>query len=250
MSSPSNERRSVGDTGHLPGVPPLDVLAVAPHPDDAELGMAGTILKMRAEGRRVGVLDLTDGEPTPHGTPEIRAQETARATEILGLDWRGNLALPNRSLEPTLDARAALAGVFRQCQARWIFAPYWADAHPDHLAATELVEAARFWAKLTKTDLPGEPYYPAQVFYYFAFHLRHLPEPSFVVDISEHWEAKERAIRAFHSQFIAGREGWEPSIPDRLREVASMWGFLISARYGEGFATREPLGLTSFGGVK
>jgi bacillithiol biosynthesis deacetylase BshB1 len=148
----------------------LDYLIVAPHPDDAELGMGGTILKMRAEGRSVGVLDLTSGEPTPFGTPEIRAQETAAATAVLGLDWRQNLGLPNRSLQPTLEARAKLAGVFRLTRPKAIFAPYWVDAHPDHVAATELIEAARFWSKLTKTDMPGEPYHPPRIYYYFCVH--------------------------------------------------------------------------------
>ena len=135
----------------------LDILAVSPHPDDAELGMAGAILKFKTEGRTVGILDLTGGEPTPWGSPETRAGETTAASEILGIDWRENLGLPNRSLEPTLEARRQLAGVLRQTRPRWIFAPYWIDAHPDHVAATHLIEAARFWAKLTKTDLPGEP---------------------------------------------------------------------------------------------
>ncbi|MEX2112603.1 MAG: PIG-L family deacetylase, partial [Pirellulales bacterium] len=138
---------------------PLDVLVVAPHPDDAELGMGGAILQYKADGYRVGVLDLTNGEPTPFGSPELRAQETAAATKILKLDWRGNLSLPNRSVEHTLEARAQLAGVFRQLRPRLIFAPYWVDSHPDHVAATELIEAARFWSKLTKTDLPGQPHF-------------------------------------------------------------------------------------------
>ena len=83
---------------------PLDILIVAPHPDDAELGMGGGILQFRAEGLRVGILDLTDGEPTPHGTKELRAQETSRSSAVLGVDWRGNLGLPNRSLQATVDA--------------------------------------------------------------------------------------------------------------------------------------------------
>src|SRR6476660_9105946 len=102
---------------------PLDVLVVAPHPDDAELGAAGAILQYKADGYRVGVLDLTDGEPTPFGTPEIRARETAAATKILGLDWRGNLGLPNRSLQATLDARRLLAGIFRRLKPRLLLAP-------------------------------------------------------------------------------------------------------------------------------
>src|ERR1700680_4491316 len=92
---------------------PLDILVVAPHPDDAELGMGGAILAYKAQGYRIGVLDLTDGEPTPLGSPEIRAQETAAATKILGLDWRGNLGLTNRSLQATLEAAGLLAGVHR-----------------------------------------------------------------------------------------------------------------------------------------
>ncbi len=165
----------------------LDLLVVSPHPDDAELGMAGAILKCKAEGLMVGVLDLTNGEPTPRGTPEIRARETAEATKILGLDWRENLGLPNRSLEATLEARAKLAGVFRQTRPRWIFAPYWVDAHPDHVAATELIEAARFWSKLTKTDMPGEPYYPERIYYYYCVHLRLIPQPAFI-----RWRYKPR----------------------------------------------------------
>src|SRR5580704_19732799 len=102
----------------------LDVLIVAPHPDDAELGAAGAILRLKAQGRRVGVLDLTSGEPTPFGTPEIRARETAAASAVLGLDWRENLGLPNRKLEATLEARHKLAGVFREQKPRWLFAPY------------------------------------------------------------------------------------------------------------------------------
>lgn len=221
----------------------LDVLVVAPHPDDAELAMGGSILKFREEGLRVGVVDLTSGEPTPFGSPEIRARETAAATEVLALDWRQNLGLPNRSLQPTLEARAKLAGVFRETRPRWIFTPYWEDAHPDHLAATELTEAARFWSKLTKTEMPGEPYYPPRLFYYFCFHLRHIPQPAFIVDISGYWERKRAALECYHSQLVQGRPQGTMSIIERLRDQASVWGFTIGTEYGEGFATREPLGL-------
>ena len=227
----------------------LDVLVVAPHPDDAEIGMAGAILKFKAEGLSVGVLDLTSGEPTPLGTPEIRARETEAATKILGLDWRENLGLPNRELEPTLEARAALAGVFRRTRPRWIFSPYWVDAHPDHTAAAELIEAARFWSKLTKTEMPGEPHYPERIYYYYCFHLRQIPQPSFILDISDHWDAKQSAIECYRSQFIEGREHESPKFIDRLRQAAATWGFAINTRYGEPFASREPIGLTSTSGL-
>ncbi len=223
----------------------LDILVVAPHPDDAELGMGGAILKFKAEGLRVGVLDLTDGEPTPHGTPEIRARETAAATEALGLDWRENLGLPNRSLEATLDARHQLAGVFRRTRPRWLFAPYWTDAHPDHVAATQLVEAARFWSKLTKSDIPGEPHHPKRIYNYFCVHLRLTPQPAFVLDISDQWEQKLAAIRCYESQFISGRPTEPATFLDQLRDEAATWGKTIGTRYGEPFACREPLGLAS-----
>lgn len=228
----------------------LDALVVAPHPDDAELGMGGTILKFLAEGRSVGVLDLTSGEPTPFGSLEIRERETAAATEMLGLPWRENLGLPNRSLEPTLDARAKLAGVFRRVRPRWIFAPYWEDAHPDHVAATQLIEAARFWSKLTKTDLPGDPWYPERIFYYYCVHLRLVPQPAFVVDISEHWERKLEAMRCYHSQLIEGRPTEPPTFLDRLRDQAAVWGWSIGARYGEPFTSREPIGIGKLEGLR
>jgi len=227
----------------------LDVLVVSPHPDDAELGMAGAIMKLRAEGRRVGVLDLTDGEPTPFGSPEIRARETAAASQVLGLDWRENLGLPNRRLEPSLEARALLAGVFRRTRPRWVFAPYWVDAHPDHVAATELIEAARFWAKLTKADLPGEPHYPERIYYYFCVHLRLIPQPAFIVDISDFWERKLAALRCYRSQLIQGRPEGPPTLLDQLRDQAAVWGWAIGTHYGEPFASREPIGLGSMAGL-
>ena len=168
----------------------LDVLVVAPHPDDAELGMGGAIINFIAQGLQLGILDLTNGEPTPHGSPETRARETEAASAALGLQWRQNLGLPNRSLQATLGAREKLATVIRETRPRWLFAPYWVDAHPDHLAATELVEAARFWAKLTKTEMPGEPHHPERIFHYYCAHLKLAPQPAFVLDISDAWEQK------------------------------------------------------------
>ena len=223
----------------------LDILVIAPHPDDAELGMGGAILQFKSEGAKVGVLDLTSGEPTPHGSLEIRAQETATATKILGLDWRENLGLPNRSLEATLEARRELAGVIRQTRPKWLFAPYWEDAHPDHLAATQLVDAARFWSKLTKTDMPGEPHHPARIYNYYCVHLKLAPQPAFVLDISQHWEQKLAAIACFESQFITGRPTEPPTFLDRLRDEAAYWGKTIGTRYGEPFTCREPLAMRS-----
>jgi bacillithiol biosynthesis deacetylase BshB1 len=222
---------------------PLDYLFIAPHPDDAELGAGGTIMLLKARDARVGILDLTDGEPTPFGSPEIRRAETEAATAVLGIDWRGNLGLTNRRLVADLDARAKLAGVLRQVRPRVLFAPYWEDSHPDHVAATALIEAARFWAKLSKTDLPGDPHHPARILYYFCVHLRIHPRPAFVIDVSQHHEAKMRALRCYHSQLIAGRSSEPPTFLDDVRDRARYWGWSIGAAFGEPFASREEVGL-------
>jgi bacillithiol biosynthesis deacetylase BshB1 len=227
----------------VPDAVPLDYLIVAPHPDDAELGCGGTLLLLKAQGAKVGVLDLTNGEPTPHGSPEIRQRETEAATAVLGLDWRGNLGLPNRALVADLEARRLLAGVFRQLRPRILFAPFWEDAHPDHVAASQLVDAARFWAKLTRTDLPGEPWYPRRILYYFAIHLRIHPRPSFVLDVSAHHDTKMRAIACYQSQFFVGRSTTPPTLLDDVRDRARYWGWAIGTAYGEPFLCREEVGL-------
>ncbi len=225
---------------------PLDVLVVSPHPDDAEIGVGGTIVQCRREGLRVGVIDLTNGEPTPHGSPKTRAAETAAATRILDLDGRENLDLPNRSLQNTLEARRALAEVFRRTRPRIILAPYWDDAHPDHVAASRLADDARFWAKLTKTDMPGDPYWPPRMLYFWSIHLRIHPQPAFVFDISETIEEKMAAVRAYESQFLAGRSQKFPTLLDDVRDRARYWGWSIGAAYAEPFASREAIGLASF----
>jgi N-acetylglucosamine malate deacetylase 1 len=224
-------------------MPTLDYLVIAPHPDDAELAAGGAVLALQAQGASVGVLDLTDGEPTPFGSPEVRRRETAAATAVLGLAWRGNLGLPNRRLENSLEARGRLAGALRELRPSVLFAPYWDDAHPDHVAASALVDAARFWAKLTKADLPGEPHYPHRILYYFSIHLRLHPRPSFVLDVTPHIDAKMRAIACYRSQFIDGRDPTPPTLLDDLRDRARYWGWAIHSGYGEPFVSREEVGL-------
>jgi bacillithiol biosynthesis deacetylase BshB1 len=223
----------------------LDYLAIATHPDDAELCVGGTLLTLKAEGARVGVLDLTDGEPTPHGSVEIRRQEAAAATAVLGLDWRGNLGLQNRTLQPGLQARGLLAGVLRDLRPRVLLVPYWEDAHPDHVAASELADAARFWAKLTKTELPGEPHYPSRILYYFSFHLRQALVPSLVVDVSAQHETKMKAVACYRSQFIEGRPTAFPTFLDDVRARDRYGGWTAAATYAEPLLCREPIGLRS-----
>lgn len=220
---------------------PLDLLVVATHPDDAEISVGGTIIESVRQGLQVGILDLTSGEPTPRGSPEIRSRETAAASAVLGIHWRHNLGLPNRALQDDLEARRALAGVFRQAQPAVILAPYWEDAHPDHIAASRLCDAARFWAKLSRTDLPGAAFWPPRIYYYWSIHLRIHPAAAFVVEISDAIEDKLRAVACYESQF--GRATEFPSPLDDIRDRARYWGWSIQAAYGEPLACREQIGV-------
>ncbi len=224
---------------------PLDLLVVAAHPDDAEISVGGVILSSVAAGRRVGVLELTNGEPTPKGTVELRAAETAAATEVLGVTWRGNLGLPNRSLQADLPARQQLAEVFRLTRPAVILAPYWEDAHPDHVAASQLVDDARFWSKLSKTEMAGERFWPPRLYYYFSIHLRIHPRPSFVFDISDCIDAKMQAISCYQSQVIEGRSTEFPTVLDDIRDCARYWGWSIGRNYGEPLMSREEIGVSA-----
>lgn len=223
----------------------LDALIVAPHPDDAELGLGGAIIRLMARGWKVGILDLTSGEPTPLGSVETRRAETAAANVHLGDPWRRNLGLPNRSLEPTLANRRALAAVFRQTTPRLLFAPFWEDSHPDHTAATKLVEDARFWSKLSKSDIPGGPFSPARVLYYFSVHLRIVERPSFVIDISDQFDAKMAALRCYRSQLVDNQPEGRPGVLDSVADRTRFWGHVAGVRHAEPIASREPIGLAN-----
>lgn len=222
----------------------LDALVVSPHPDDAELGVGGTIIRLAKQGWKVGILDLTSGEPTPLGSLEKRKAETAAANEHLGNPWRENLGLPNRSLLPDLANRRALAAVFRKVRPRIIFAPYWEDAHPDHTSATKLIEDARFWSKLSKSDIPGEPFHPARILYYFSVHLRIVERPSLVIDITDELEAKRAAMSCYRSQLVENQPQGRPGVIDSVCDRTRYWGHMVGVGHAEPFASREPVGLT------
>ena len=224
---------------------PLDLLVVAPHPDDAEISVGGIILTARRQGLRVGVIELTNGEPTPHGSPEIRQAETARATELLDLTWRDNLGLPNRSLEETTHSRRELAAVFRLTRPKMLLAPWPEDAHPDHVVASRLVDSARFWAKLSRSDIPGKPWWPPRLYHYWSIHLRIHPSPAVVVDISPVLEQKLAAVQAYESQVLTGRPQEFPTLLDDIRDRSRYWGWTIGTAYGEPLGSREEFGLSS-----
>lgn len=217
----------------------LDLLVVATHPDDAEISVGGIIAKAVAEGLQVGIVDLTTGEPTPHGTPELRVEETQAATHTLGIAYRENLGLPNRKLQADLAARRELTNIFRLTRPQLILAPWQEDVHPDHVQASRLCDDARFWAKLSRTDLAGDPFWPPQLLYYLSIHLRIHPKPTVVVDVSEHIETKMAAISCYRSQMLTGRPQEFPTTLDDIRDRARYWGWSIHSGYAEPLLARE-----------
>ncbi len=218
----------------------MRILAIGPHPDDVEIGMGGTILALREQGHEVTLCDLTNGEPTPIGTPERRAREAAVAAGILGVA-RITLEMPNRYLTDTVENRMRVAEVIRQTRPDILFVPYWVDAHPDHVAAATLCEAARFYGKLTKTTIPGEPYMPKRILHFFTTHYRLHPDLTFVFDISGYIDRKLDAVGAYTSQF--GPERGNEGFLDDLRTWNRYFGDLIGRESGEPFACREEIGL-------
>ncbi len=216
------------------------ILVVGPHPDDQELGMGGTIAKLVSQGHEVLLLDMTSGEPTPHGSPELRAKEAEAAANILGVK-RTSVNLPNRYVEHSIPARHAVAAVIREHQAEIVFTPYFEDAHPDHIATTKIVEDARFDAKLTKIDIAGEPIYPKWLFYYYCTHLRIVPNPSFLIDTTGFAKQKRDAIVAYESQFVIPESN--RSIVDWVGSQDTYFGGRLRTETAEPFYSREPIGL-------
>jgi bacillithiol biosynthesis deacetylase BshB1 len=213
------------------------ILVVGPHPDDQELGMGGSIALLVSQGHAVHLVDMTDGEPTPLGTPQTRAKEAAEAARILGVG-RTLLGLPNRQVVHSVEARYRLAAVIRVHRPDWIFLPFPIDAHPDHVAVTRIGEDARFDAKLSKSDIPGDPWYPKRIIYYYCTHLRMNFQPNFCLDISRHIETKMAAVLAYPSQFVANNS----PVPQMVRTMASFYGGRIGVEYAEPFFTYEMLG--------
>ena len=199
--------------------------------------MGGTIAKLVQQKHAVHLVDMTNGEPTPRGSPEIRAVESNNAAKILGVE-RTLVGLPNRQVVHDIPSRHKLAAVIRKHKADWLFVPYPIDAHPDHVAVTRIAEDARFDAKLTKTDIPGEPYHPKRVIYYFCTHLRLNFTPNFCIDVSDTMDLKIKAIAQYQSQFV----GPSGHVPDMVRTINGYFGSRIGTAYAEPFFTYEMLG--------
>ena len=234
---------------------PLDVLALAAHPDDVELCAGGTMCLLAGEGYRTGIVDFTRGEMGTRGTPEGRMEEARRAADILGLAARDNLGLADGAIENTPEARHGLIRLVRRYRPHIVLVNAPTCRHPDHEAAARFATDALFYSGLAKLKTadddgaPQEPWRPHHVLHY----MQSIPfEPTFVVDVTDVWDRRIEALRAFESQFYhPGYEGDEPetfvSNPAFFAWVearARTYGYRIGARYGEPFLYRHgPVGV-------
>lgn len=222
---------------------PLDILAIAAHPDDVEQTCGGTLIRMAGMGYRTGILDLTAGDMGTRGTPELRVEESQQAGTVMLASWRGNMYWPDARLENTVTARMSLAIEIRNLRPRVVILPYWEGRHPDHYRACEIGYEACFLAGLKKLDETTEPHRPQKIIY---SSLYANVTPSFVVDISAQFERRMEALFAYGSQYGDAAEGAElfpkqQEIRERLGAVARFYGNLIGVKYGEPFVVKETM---------
>ncbi len=226
----------------------LDILVFAAHPDDAELACSGTILKHVAEGKRVGIVDFTQGEMGTRGTPELRLEEADRSSKILGLTVRENLGFKDCFFEDDKAHITKLAEMIRKYQPEILLANSLEDRHPDHGRAGHMAQKAVFWAGLRKLEADYEPWRPSKVYHYIQ---DRFIKPDFVVDVTPYWDAKLESIKAFSSQFydpksdepesyISSKQFWQ-FIEARGRE----YGHFINKELGEGFTSLNPIELNN-----
>jgi len=221
----------------------LDILAIAAHPDDAELGCGGSLLLAARKGLSVAIADLSAGEMSSRGNVASRQVEANNAARILGLKERRNLGLPDSKIgENSSHSLSVLIQLIRETRPRIALAPYWEDRHPDHEATGRLVKEACFFAGVAKVG-DGEPYRPSRLFFYM---LSYPFTPAFVLDISEVWEHKMEAIRAYQTQFQSSEDGIHTAISEpgflKLVEARAIWfGSMIGVAYGEPYYMPGPV---------
>ena len=222
---------------------PVDVLAIAAHPDDVELTCAGTLVMLARRGRRFGIVDLTSGEMGTRGTAATREAEAKRAGAILGADFRETLDLRDGGLETGRAAELAVIEVIRREKPRLVLTSYPEDRHPDHARAGRLVTDAAYYAGLRKLETAHPAHRPQQVLYFSTFLLQ---EPSLIVDVTPAMDVRRAAVRAFASQFqdLASKEPQtllsQASFLETVEARARHFGFLIGVEFGEGFISRRP----------
>ena len=223
---------------------PVDILVFGPHPDDIEIGLGGTVAMHAARGDRVGLCDLTAGEMGSNGTVEERMAEAESARGVLGAAWRVNLRWPDRAIGGDAGQEPAAAALVRAARPRTVALPYWSDRHPDHVAASRVLAEAVFSAGLRRYDCAGEVWKPEWVCYYFINDSR---PPSFVVDVSEHYETKRRALACHRSQFTPSSSTsvatrlTSPRFQQLIESRDAQFGALVGVAFAEGIVVRDPL---------
>jgi N-acetylglucosamine malate deacetylase 1 len=228
---------SLTDFGNLE---PLDILCIAPHPDDAEIGCGGSLARAKSEGKRTGILELTLGEIGSLGTPEIRLMEARASAEILGLGFRGNMRWQDGGIQDSESYRLELAQVIRDLKPKTLLVPHETDRHPDHVAAARVATSALHFAGLRKAKLTGEPHKVAKVLYYQG----NAPiEANVLINVSSFMDIWEAAIMAHASQFTgeAVSETVSPEILERRKARMMYWGTFIGVRYAESYHSRIPI---------
>ena len=222
--------------------PPLDILALAAHRDDVEQTCGGTLLKMAQRGYRTGILDLTQGEMGTRGSAEDRAREAAEAAKILCTSWRQGLDIPDGRVENTWENRLKVARVLREQRPRVVILPYWKGRHPDHYTASVLGYEACFLAGLAKLDVDAtKPHRPFKIIYATLYYD---VRPTFVVDITEQFEARLESLMAYKTQFSDQEAGKgifpaRDEIRSRIEAMARFYGMLGGVTYAEPFIQKE-----------
>ena len=225
----------------------VDLLVFGPHPDDLEIGLGGTIARHVAHGATVGLCDMTAGEMGSNGTVEQRLAEAQAARAVLGAAWRENLRLPDRQIGKSPDHALVIAAYIRKHQPRVVCAPYWSDRHPDHVAASALITEAVFNAGLRKYKAEGEAWKAEWICYYF---INDGEKPSFVVDVSEYYETKRKALDCHVTQFQRPGSGASSASSTRLntplfRQLIesrdAQFGALAGVTWAEAVVVREPV---------
>ncbi len=230
----------------------LDVLFFGSHPDDIELSCGGTVAKLVNSGRKVGIVDLTLAELSSRGNLELRKEETENASKILGISIRENLELKDGNIVNDEVSREKVISLIRKYTPTIVFAPYPLDRHPDHINASNLIREASFYSGLIKIDTEQSHYRPVKVFYYQQAY--EIPA-SFIMDISDTFEKKMEAIKAYGSQFFnpdyKGNEDEPGTLISSelfLKEIearARHYGFKIKREFGEPFFSYETIRLNA-----
>lgn len=236
----------------------LDALVFGAHPDDAEIGMGGTIAKMVAGGLKIGIIDLTKAELSTRGNVKTRKQETNNASEILMLAVRENLEMPDGRLEINDEYLKMIIWKIRQYKPEIVFAPYKNDRHPDHITASAMIKKASFLAGLANYSTSDETemqeaFRPKKIFYFMQSYKF---EPKFIVDISDFFDIKMKSVFAYKTQFYNPESNEpntyisDPKFVSYLEARSRFYGFQIGKQYGEPFYTEEDLELDIVNMVK